>query len=136
MPATLFGGFGDPLPGGRGQQIRFGRRINFRLWGVLDATRCQTGVSYNWWGASQKWVRLFRVVQPTHVSQANKIKPYLRCMQLPQSSLLRNPAKKTATTSGTSLTHWLSGWPKKSPNFAFATEMVFPKKLKAHERRK
>ena len=27
-------------------------------------------------------------------------------------------------------THWLSGWPKKSPNFVFTTEMVFPKSLK------
>ena len=26
-PATLFGGLGDPLPGGRGQQIRFGRLV-------------------------------------------------------------------------------------------------------------
>ena len=27
-------------------------------------------------------------------------------------------------------THLLSGWPKKSPNFIFATKMVFPKSLK------
>ena len=27
-------------------------------------------------------------------------------------------------------THWLSGWPKKSPNFVFTTKMVFPKSLK------
>ena len=27
-------------------------------------------------------------------------------------------------------THLLSGWPKKSPNFTFATKMVFPKSLK------
>ena len=26
--------------------------------------------------------------------------------------------------------HWLSGWPKKSPNFIFATKMVIPKSLK------
>ena len=26
--------------------------------------------------------------------------------------------------------HLLSGWPKKSPNFIFATKMVFPKSLK------
>ena len=29
-----------------------------------------------------------------------------------------------------SISHWLSGWPKKSPNFAFTTKMVFPKSLK------
>ena len=28
------------------------------------------------------------------------------------------------------LTHWLSGWPKKSPNFFFTTKVVFPKSLK------
>ena len=27
-------------------------------------------------------------------------------------------------------THWLSGWPKRSPNFIFTTQMVFPKSLK------
>ena len=26
--------------------------------------------------------------------------------------------------------HWLSGWPKKSPNFIFTTKLVFPKSLK------
>ena len=28
------------------------------------------------------------------------------------------------------IAHWLSGWPKKSPNFVFTTKMVFPKSLK------
>ena len=26
--------------------------------------------------------------------------------------------------------HWLSGWPQKSPNFIFTTKMIFPKSLK------
>ena len=34
------------------------------------------------------------------------------------------------TASQFCLSHWLSGWPKKSPNFIFATKVVFPKSLK------
>ena len=30
-----------------------------------------------------------------------------------------------------SISHWLSGWPKKSPNFLFTTKMVLPKSLKS-----
>ena len=36
----------------------------------------------------------------------------------------------TAAVKSSSETHWLSGWPKKSPNFIFTTKMVFPKSLK------
>ena len=42
---------------------------------------------------------------------------------------LLNTIQEGVLLMGTT-THWLSGWPKKSPNFIFATKMVIPKSLK------
>ena len=54
------------------------------------------------------------------------------CLQFTKGVLLKVPrvGAPRRGNGGAPVTHWLSGWPKKSPNFRLTTKMVFPKSLK------